>query len=94
MLWCKKQALAFKRKAKILQDGDPAHTAHLKKDFLDKMGFKGTRLMTWPSNSSDLNSIENPWAIVKRHVYANGRQLESKGELRTMQEVCKQVKPQ
>ena len=38
--WYKKQPLAFKRKDKILQDGAPEHTAHLTKDFLDKMGFK------------------------------------------------------
>ena len=68
MLWCKKQALAFKRKAKILQDGDPAHTAHLKKDFLDKMGFKCARLMTWLSYSSDFKPIENLLVIVKCHV--------------------------
>ena len=60
-----------------MQDGALAYSANLTKGFLDKMSFKGTRLMTWPSNSSDLNSIENPWAIVKRHVYASGRQLES-----------------
>ena len=43
MPWYKKQALAFKRKAMLLQDGDPAHRAHLTKDFLDKMRFKGAR---------------------------------------------------
>ena len=47
MPWYKKQPLAFKRKAKLLQDGAPAHTAHLTKDFLDQKGFKGARLMTW-----------------------------------------------
>ena len=75
MPWYKKQPLAFKRKAKLLQDGDSAHTGHLTKDFLDKRGFKGARLMTWPSNSSDLKPIENLWVIVKCHVYANGRHL-------------------
>ena len=44
--WYKKHALAFKRKGKLLQDGDPAHKAHFTKDFLDKMGSKGARLMT------------------------------------------------
>ena len=66
--WYKKQPPAFKCKAKLLQDGDSAHTGHLTKDFLDKMGFKGARLMTWPSNSSDLKPIENLWAIVKCNV--------------------------
>ena len=59
------------------------------------MGFKGARLMTWPSNSPDLNPIENLWAIVKRRVYANGRQFTSKDQLWTnIQEVCKQIQPQ
>ena len=49
--WYKKQPLAFKRKATLLQDGAPAQTAYLTKDFLDKMGFKSARLMTWPSYS-------------------------------------------
>ena len=39
----KKQALAFKRKAKLLKDGETEHRLHLTKDFLDKMGFKGAR---------------------------------------------------
>ena len=50
MSWYEKQA---QRKAKLLQDGDPAHKVPFTKDFLDKMGFKGARLMTWSSNSSD-----------------------------------------
>ena len=66
--WYEKQLLAFKRKAKLLQGRDSAHTGHLTKDFLDKMGFKGARLMTWPSNLSDLKPVENLWAIVKRQV--------------------------
>ena len=64
MPWYKIQPLAFERKAKLLQDGAPAYTANLTKDFLDKMGFKGARLMTWPSYSQDLKPIENLWGIV------------------------------
>ena len=41
--WYKKQALEFKRKAKLSQDGDPARKANFTKDFLDKIGFKGAR---------------------------------------------------
>ena len=37
--------------------------------------------MTWPANSPDLNPIENLWAILKRRIYANGRQFHTKNEL-------------
>merc|ERR1711872_328783 len=78
-----------------MQDGALAYSASLTKDFLDKMSFKGTRLMTWLSNLSDFKPIENLWVVVKRHDYANGRQLKCKGYIWTnIQEVCKQVKPQ
>ena len=70
--WYEKQLLAFKRNAKLLQDGDSAHIAHITKDFLVKMGSKGAQLRPSPSNSSGLKPIENLWAIVKCHVYANG----------------------
>ena len=95
MPWYEKQLLVFKRKAMFMQDGALAYSANLTKDFLDKMSFKGARLMTWLSNSSDFKPIENLWVIVKRHDYANGRQLKSKGYIWTnIQEVYKQVKPQ
>ena len=38
--WYKKQHLAFKRKAKLLQDGDPAHTVHLSRPSLTKWASK------------------------------------------------------
>ena len=79
MPWYEKQLLVFKRKAMFMQDGALACSANLTKDFLDKMSFKGAHLMTWLSNSSDFKPIENLWAKVKRHVYAHGRQLKSKG---------------
>ena len=79
MPWYEKHLLVFKHKAMFMQDGALAYSANLTKDFLDKMSFKGTRLMTWLSDSSDFKPIENLWVIVKCHVYANGRQLKSKG---------------
>ena len=59
------------------------------------MSFKGVRLMTWLSDSSDFKPIENLWVTVKRHVYANRRQIKSIDQLwTTIHEVCKQLKPQ
>ena len=79
----------------FMQDGALAYSTNLTKDFLDKMGFKGARLMTWLSDSSDFKPIENLWVTVKRHVYANRRQLKSIDQLwTTIHEVCKQLKPQ
>ena len=43
MPWYKKQPLAFKRKAILMQDGALAYSASLTKDFLDKMSFRGAR---------------------------------------------------
>ena len=37
--------------------------------------------MEWPPNSPDLNPIENMWSIIKRKVYANGKQFRSKNKL-------------
>ena len=76
--WYKKQPLAFKRKAMFMQDGALAYSANLTNDFLVKMGFKGARLMTWLSNSSNYKPLEILCVIVTRHVYATGRQYKSK----------------
>ena len=50
----------------FMQDNAPIHTAHIIRDWLQE---KNVEVMEWPPYSSDLNPIENLWALLKAEMY-------------------------
>ena len=93
--WYKNKSLAFRYKMVFMQDNAPSYyAAHLTTSFLKKVLVKKSEIMEWPACSPDLNPIEHLWSILKREVYAGGKQYSSKEELGMQSQVLLKVSHQ
>lgn len=72
--------LVKRREMVFLQDNAPIRRA---KTTMEGLRNNRISVMPWPPYSPDLNPIENVWGVLARRVYANGRQFNSTGELRS-----------
>ncbi|KAF0706884.1 hypothetical protein AaE_013905 [Aphanomyces astaci] len=61
------------------QDNASIHRSHSTMAYLAEMPWP---TMPWPAKSPDLSPIENVWGVLARKVYENGRQFESRAELK------------
>ncbi|KAK3526009.1 hypothetical protein QTP70_012796 [Hemibagrus guttatus] len=74
------RALKMKRGWVFQHDNDPKHTARATKEWLRKKHFK---VLEWPSQSSDLNPIDNLWRELKIRVAQRQPQ-----NITALEEIC------
>ena len=76
--WLDNLPLARLKKIIFMHDNAPFHAAKTTTQFLTLLRFVTKTLIVWRPKPPDLNSIENLWSIIKRHVYAMANSIHRK----------------
>ena len=72
--WLDHVSLVRLKKIIFMHDKALSHAAKTTTQFFTFFGFVTKTLIVLPRKPPDLNPIENLWSIIKRHVYASGKQ--------------------